>query len=153
MFLDSNVLIYAYSDSDPSKRVRARELADQPGAVISTQVLSELANVMLRKFGLSVPDTRNRATEVAARCEIVVVTPSIVLDALRIHERYGFRFFDSQIIASALAGGASVLFTEDLQDGQTIDARLSIRSPFSSRAEQSRASYRAVRKRRTARKP
>ena len=144
MFLDSNVLIYAYSDSDPSKRVRARELADQPGAVISTQVLSELANVMLRKFGLSVPDTRNRATEVAARCEIVVVTPSIVLDALRIHERYGFRFFDSQIIASALAGGASVLFTEDLQDGQTIDARLSIRSPFSSRA---------VRKRRTARKP
>jgi predicted nucleic acid-binding protein len=152
MFLDSNVLIYAYSDSDPAKRARARALADQPGAVISTQVLSELANVLLKKFGLSVPDTRSRATEVAARCEIVVVTPSIVLEALRIHERYGFGFFDSQIVASALAGGASVLFTEDLHDGQTVDATLSIRSPFSSRAEPSRAAYRALRKRRAARR-
>jgi len=49
---------------------------------------------------------------IAAGCEAIVVSPPTVFDALRIMERFGYGFFDSQIIEAALACGASVLYSE-----------------------------------------
>jgi predicted nucleic acid-binding protein len=80
---------------------------------------------------------------------VIIVSPPIVFDALRIMERFGYGFYDSQIIAAALACGASVLYSEDLHRGQMMDGRLSIRSPFRLRAEQRAKPYR-TRKRRAA---
>lgn len=46
-FLDSNVLLYLYSEDEPGKREHARQLVNaEPRAWISTQVLSEVANVL-----------------------------------------------------------------------------------------------------------
>lgn len=147
IFLDSNVLLYAYSASDLRKQERARELADDPGAVISTQVLSEFANIVLRKFGMPLAEARRRTAEISERCEVVVVTPAIVLEAFRIRERFGFGFFDSQIVASALAARATTLYSEDLHHGQTIEGVLRIASPFAPAAMQRRAVYRVRRSR------
>lgn len=49
---------------------------------------------------------------------------------LSLAERYGFHFCDALVVASALAAGCETLYTEDLQDGQVIDDRLTIRNPF-----------------------
>lgn len=149
IFLDSNVLLYAYSETDPEKRARARMLADDPGAIISTQVLSEFANVVLRKFGMPVSEARRRTAELAARCEVFTVTPATVIEAFLIRERFGFGFFDSQIVASALASGATTLYSEDLHHSQTIDGILRIVSPFVPAARQPRGVYRAGRSART----
>jgi len=146
VFLDSNVLVYAHSASDPVRRERARTVADLPGAVVSAQVLSELANVLLRKFALPDAEVREKVTEVAARCEVVPVTAAIVLDAFRVRERYRLGFFDSQIVAAALAAGAETLYSEDLHDGLVIDGRLRVVSPFPHRAEQARGRYRPVKR-------
>jgi predicted nucleic acid-binding protein len=145
IFLDSNVLLYAYSATDPDRCARARTLADDPGAVISTQVLSEFANVVLRKFGMPVSEARRRTAELAQRCEVITVTPATVIEAFRIRERFGFGFLDSQIVASALASGATTLYSEDLHHGQTIDGILRIVSPFAPAARQPRGVYRAGR--------
>ncbi|OGT79795.1 MAG: hypothetical protein A3H91_08245 [Gammaproteobacteria bacterium RIFCSPLOWO2_02_FULL_61_13] len=142
-FLDTNILVYSLSAQDAAKREIARTLAEAEGAKVSTQVLSELANVLTRRFGIPVREVRERILNIAGACEVVQVTPAIVLDALRVMERFGYGFFDSQIIASALASGASVLYTEDLHADQIIDGTLAIRSPFRLRAEQGRARYRA----------
>ena len=142
-FLDTNILVYAFSAQDAAKRATARTFAETEGAHVSTQVLSELANVLTRRFGISARETRERILNIANACEVVQVTPAIVLDALRIMERFHFGFFDSQIIASALSAGASVLYTEDLQHGQVLDGSLTIRSPFAVRAEQPRRRYRS----------
>jgi predicted nucleic acid-binding protein len=45
-------------------------------------------------------------------------------------ERYKFSFCDSVIVASALHAGCTVLYSEDLQDGQVIDKQLRITNPF-----------------------
>ena len=145
IFLDSNVLIYAYSASDPDKRDRARALADDPGAIISTQVLSEFANVLMRKFATPLPEARRLTSELAARCEVITVTPAIILEAFRICERYRFGFFDGQVIASALAAGAATLYSEDLHHAQTIDGMLRVVSPFAPAAHQRRSAYRSGR--------
>ncbi len=142
-FLDTNVLVYSFSEQDAAKREVARALAEADGARVSTQVLSELAHVLTRRFGVPAREVKDRITNIATACEIVPVTPAIVLDALRIMERFGYGFFDSQIIAAALASGASVLYSEDLQADQIIDETLAIRSPFRLRAEQRAKLYQA----------
>jgi len=145
-FLDTNVLVYAFSAQDAAKRETARALAESHGAWVSTQVLSELGNVLTRRFDVPAREARERVASIAAGCEVMVVSPSIVLDAFRVMERWRYGFFDSQIIAAALACGASILYSEDLHGGQTVDERLAIRSPFRLRAEQRAKPYR-IRKR------
>jgi predicted nucleic acid-binding protein len=142
-FLDTNVLVYSFSSEDAGKREAARALAESDGARVSTQVLSELGNVLTRRFRVRAGEARERIANIAAGCEVIVVSPPIVLDAFRVMERWGYGFFDSQIIATALACGASILYSEDLHDGQTVDGKLVIRSPFRSRAERRAKTYRA----------
>lgn len=145
-FLDTNVLVYAFAQDDPRKRGIARALAESGEASISTQVLSELANVLTRRLRFSPSETRGRVAGIAASCEVVMVTPSIVGDALRIMERYQYSFYDSQILAAALAAGVKVLYSEDLQREQIIDGTLTIRSPFQLSVQQRPGPY-AVKRR------
>lgn len=53
--------------------------------------------------------------------------PRLYHRALDVQERYGFSFYDSLIIASALEAGCTHLLTEDMQHGQRIERRFKIR--------------------------
>lgn len=141
-FFDTNVLIYAQSTTDAVKREIVRSLPDEHAVVLSTQVLSECANVFTRNQGLSAEEARQKLLLIARGCEVLPVTTEIVFDALRIAARYRYRFYDSQIIAAALAAGVRILFSEDMQHGQVIDGALLIRSPFRSEVHERSATYR-----------
>ena len=43
---------------------------------------------------------------------------------------HSFACHDALIVASALEAGCSILVSEDMQDGQSIENRLTIRNPF-----------------------
>jgi predicted nucleic acid-binding protein len=71
--------------------------------------------------------------------EVRILFPSpvsITLDthdaALKIAQQYGFGIYDAQIVAAAIEANCSTLYSEDLQDGQIIERRLTIRNPFKS---------------------
>ena len=49
--------------------------------------------------------------------------------ALRVARDYNYHFYDSLILAAAMQAGCSIIFTEDLRHGQTIDG-LAIHNPF-----------------------
>ena len=57
--------------------------------------------------------------------------PTIALyrEALDLHANLGYSFYDALIIAAALEAGCSTLYSEDLQDGQTV-RDLKIVNPF-----------------------
>jgi predicted nucleic acid-binding protein len=48
----------------------------------------------------------------------------------RIAAKYGYSVFDGLIAASALEAECDTLYSEDLQDGQVIEGRVTIRNPF-----------------------
>ena len=48
---------------------------------------------------------------------------------MRIAGRYGYRIYDSLMIAAALEAACFTLYSEDMQHGQVIDG-LTIRNPF-----------------------
>jgi len=58
------------------------------------------------------------------------VTFDTVEKALQLKEHYGFGYYDSLIVASALGSGCKYLFSEDMSDGQVIDNNLEIVNVF-----------------------
>src|SRR5271165_652535 len=109
VFFDTNILIYAALQPDPRSEV-ARDLLAQRG-VISVQVLNEFASVAHRKLH------RPWAEIARALAAIRVFCPSPRPITVDTHE-------------AALEAGCMTLFSEDLQDGQVIAGRLTIRNPF-----------------------
>jgi predicted nucleic acid-binding protein len=134
-FLDTNVFIYSFDVQHPGKRDRARALiktALQNGrGCISYQVVQEFLNVATRKFvvPLSTADaSAYLATVLEPLCE-TFGTVHLYREALETMERWQYSFYDSLIIASAMACDCRILYTEDLQHGQTI-GNLGIINPF-----------------------
>jgi predicted nucleic acid-binding protein len=131
VFIDTNVLIYAYSEDDPDKRQRVIDCVRSGEAWISTQVLNETINVLKRKFSLSYSQIRDAVQELSEGFPIVLVSVNTIEMALNLAERYQYSYFDSLILASALEAGCQILYSEDLQDGQRIENQLMIVNPFS----------------------
>ena len=69
--------------------------------------------------------------EIIGQCTVSLVERHNIKQALQIHKRYGYRYFDSLIIASALNLSCKYLITEDLADGQIIDDKLRIINIYS----------------------
>ncbi|NCQ97900.1 PIN domain-containing protein [Microcystis aeruginosa] len=131
VFIDTNVLIYGYSEDEPDKRQQAIDCVRSGEAWISTQVLNETINVLKRKFSLSYSQIREAVQELSEGFPIVLVSVNTIEMALNLAERYQYSYFDSLILASALEAGCQILYSEDLQDGQRIENQLTIINPFS----------------------
>jgi predicted nucleic acid-binding protein len=128
-FLDTNVLIYALARGDP-RVTRAQELLAQ-GGVVSVQILNEFVSVALRKIRMPWKDMMEALDAIRILCPSVVpITVETHEAALRIAQKYGYGIYDALVAASALEADCSTLYSEDLQDGQRIDNRLTIRNPF-----------------------
>ena len=128
VFFDTTILIYAVSEGDARAAVAEGLLA--AGGNISVQVLNEFAAVARRKLKMSWQEIGEALGAVRALCEPPVPLTVEIHDlALRIAERHGYNIYDALILAAALGAGCDLLYSEDMQDGQTIDA-LTIRNPF-----------------------
>jgi len=128
IFLDSNVLIYAYFKQDVDKQRISKELIMQE-CVISTQVLQEMSHTLNRKMKVDFQIIKLILQECLHNCELYINTSDTVLAALDIAERYGFSFYDSMIIAAAIDSDCSVLYSEDMQHNQYI-GNLTVINPF-----------------------
>ncbi len=129
-FLDTNVLIYCYADTEPLKQSRARLVASLPNVVVSTQVLKELVSVLRKKFKQDWPSIKATLDEVTSNFEIYQNDTSAIKQACSIAERYGMSFYDSLILAAAIGDGCTILYSEDIQHDQKIENTLTIKNPF-----------------------
>ena len=128
-FFDTNVLIYSLAAKDPRGR-RAEQLLSE-GGVVSVQVLNEFSDVARRKIHMSWDDVRQALRVIQVFCpDPTPITMDSHEHALVIAEGHDIRIYDALILASALGSNCTTLYTEDLQDGQVIDGRLTIRNPF-----------------------
>ncbi|MGO8920965.1 MAG: PIN domain-containing protein [Stellaceae bacterium] len=127
-FLDSNVLVYAFT-ADP--RALAAQALLERGCVISVQGLNEFANVARRKLNMSWEELLGALAALRTLCPTILpIDIDTHADALRIAERYGCSIFDALMIAAALQAKSDTLWSEDMQDGMVVDQRLRIANPF-----------------------
>ena len=134
VFLDTNIIIYAYDVSAGEKHEIAREvmvnLWDTESGVVSTQVLQEFFVSVTRKIPkpLDVKSAKDIINDLL-KWDVVLNDGDCILDAIDIHLRYKYSFWDSMIIRAAIKGAVSLILSEDLSDGQIING-IEIKNPF-----------------------
>ena len=107
-------------------------LADRVVNVLGLLVLGqEFLNISTTKFARPMNRNESRAYLDAVLSPLCEAFPTIALyrEALDLRANLGYSFYDALIIAAALEAGCSTLYSEDLQDGQTV-RDLKIVNPF-----------------------
>ncbi len=130
-FVDSNVWLYAVIENAESatKSATARTLVAER-RIVSTQVVNEVCVNLLRKAGRSEEEIRQVVQAFYAQHRVVPIDERTMLSASELREAYSLSYWDSLIVATALEAGAAILYSEDMQDGLWINARLQIINPF-----------------------
>jgi predicted nucleic acid-binding protein len=134
VFVDTNVLLYAFDKADPKKQAAAShwrtELWSSKRGRLSVQVLQEFYANILRKWPLAKDEARAEIRNLTA-WHPVPMDYEILLRGWQLQDRFQLSFWDSLIVAAAKAGACNFLLTEDLQAGQDFEGVLVI-SPFAS---------------------
>ena len=130
VFLDTNILVYLYSDFEPDKQKIAYKEIENNIRNISTQVLTEFCQICIKKLKLTTTNIDKALSVLLDMCGLAIVDDSALRQALLIQNKYKYTYYDSLIIYSALASGCDYLYTEDMQDGQVIENRLIIKDIF-----------------------
>ena len=132
VFFDTNVLVYAFDQSELEKSITARQLISDFGTKgdlrISTQVLQEFY-VVVTKVGKLLLTQAEEIVNEFAEFPLIHVDKPIISRAMKRHQSNVFSFWDSLIVEAALKLGCSQLLSEDMQDGLVIDS-MTIRNPF-----------------------
>ena len=147
VFVDTNVLVYAYDVSEPVKHARAREWMsrlwrDRSGRT-SMQVLSEYHDTLTRKFRVNADAAWDDTVTFFAWWPLPI-DQSLLRRAREVQRRYQISWWDSMIVAAAQLQDCLVLLTENLQVG-TVFGTLAVRSPFSTVIEEPPAAYHVAR--------
>lgn len=132
-FIDTNIWVYAHLQETGNDKCNSALalLETLPILVCSTQVLNEYYSVMLK----------NKVADhlIQDNTEIIIAITDVQLIQLthirlthKIKLKYGFSYWDSLIVASALESGCQCLYSEDMQHRQMIEDSLMVINPFKS---------------------
>lgn len=131
-FLDTNILLYAASRNpvDLAKKRIAIDLMAEKQFGLSAQVLSEFYNVATRKADFRMtPDRALEWIETLEEFPCLPVDKGLVKTAAEASARHRISYWDGAILAAAVAMGAPVVYSEDLNHGQSYDG-VTVRNPF-----------------------
>ena len=65
-----------------------------------------------------------------SRYEVAESSQELLIRASHLRSKHHFSFWDSLIVTSALAAGATILYSEDMSNGLDVDGQLRIVNPF-----------------------
>jgi predicted nucleic acid-binding protein len=132
VFIDSNIILYAWNDPHGSKGAIAQKIIADGfalrNAVISLQVLQEFYSVSTTKMGgdkLAMKDIVQRLTSL----EVVEPDVALLQEAIEISILAQLSFWDAMIVAAAVRANCSTLYSEDLNSGQSVRG-VKIVNPF-----------------------
>jgi predicted nucleic acid-binding protein len=123
-FMDTNIAVYALGMPSLKRDIARQLISGRP--VISTQVVMETVNVLIKKFKIEKTKAFEAVLELIDKTEMKNTTPDSVINAFEISVKYQLSHWDGLIIASALEANCSTLFSEDMQHGMVIENKLTI---------------------------
>jgi predicted nucleic acid-binding protein len=123
-FVDTNVLIYAAAGKTdaPEKYERSWAILNERNFCLSGQVLSEFYVNVRNGKKQTVPLTDQEAATWVDRLSIspvIGIDADIVRQGIAYSIRYKIKYWDAALIASAERLEVPIIYTEDLNDGQT----------------------------------
>ena len=129
-FVDSNVWLYALiAAQEPAKSELARRMISST-RIVSVQVINEVCVNLLRKGRRSEDEIAEVIRAFHSRHRVVTQDEGLLLRAVDLRRSNSFSYWDSLIVAAALSAGATVLYSEVMQHGLTVEGSLRIVNPF-----------------------
>jgi predicted nucleic acid-binding protein len=134
VFVDTNILVYAYDSSAGDKHeIAEKEIAslwNSGQGLISTQVLQEFYVTITKKVPRPVDsDIARMIIQDLLQWKVIINDGQSILEAVEIQKKYKFEFWDALVVQAAIKGEAAVLLSEDFESGRTIDG-IRFRNPF-----------------------
>lgn len=134
VFLDTNILVYAYDREAGRKHEIARDLLidlwNGGGGVLSSQILEEFYVTVTKKIAYPIsPATAREIVMNLATWDVVAIDGESVLEAIDLQNGEKISFWDALVVTAALRGGADILLSEDFSDGRKF-GNLVVRNPF-----------------------
>jgi predicted nucleic acid-binding protein len=128
-FLDTNILVYAFSLNDSRKKF-AEDLLVR-GGTVGIQTLNEFVNVERYKLKVSWSGILDWSRIIDKLCPAPIpLTAATHNRGLQIAQAGSYHTYDSLMLAAALEASCTVFYSEDMHDGHAIES-LTIRNPFS----------------------
>ena len=129
--LDTNVLVYAELEPATRKGQRAQQIAVAAAAdgVIAAQVFAEFLRVVQRHDSARLGRALSLIDGYLEFYASPISSTDTFKTAVEIVSAHRLQMFDAIIIAASAAAGATVLLSEDMQDGRSF-AGLRILNPF-----------------------
>jgi|SRR5579884_680769 len=134
IFLDTNVLIYAFDVDEKAKHKKAQKILrdcwDGENGAVSIQVLQGFYNAVTHKISKTI--SKSDARDVIRTYQVwpmPSITVDDIIDASELEEQLKYSFWDSLIIVAAQKIEAELLYSANMQDGQQIGS-LKIVNPF-----------------------
>jgi predicted nucleic acid-binding protein len=118
--LDSNVMIYAEGITDIARRALALSMVDAIRAqdlVIPLQAVGETLRWLVTKGGVSRPEAVERCSLWIAKYPVQETNRTVYDGACELISNHRYQVWDAVILSAAAEGGASVLLSEDMQEG------------------------------------
>jgi predicted nucleic acid-binding protein len=125
VFVDTNVLVYAFDSSDSVRQAVAERaiagLMETDRIRLSTQVLQEFYVTITRRVGNPLSPTIALAIlEELAAWPVLVVDFGLIREAVLVSKDQSLSFADSLIVTAAARSGADTLYIEGPTHGQMI---------------------------------
>lgn len=127
VFVDTNVLVYAFDPSDPAKHSIARsllkDLCARGDAVISPQVLSEFYVVVTRRIPKPLPhaEALGLLRMLISTMAVTDLHPSTVMLAVESGVPQGLSYWDALIWAASRENGVATVCSEDFSHGRSVE--------------------------------
>jgi len=132
IFIDTNLFVYTLDKNDVSKRGKARNvikrIVEDHQPVISTQVIKEFYVVATTKLKAD-PIVVKNIIHNFHNMEVIQNDLELIEQAIDISVLSQLSFWDSLIIAAAEKANCEVVFSEDLNSGQTYRGVI-VKNPF-----------------------
>ena len=123
-FIDTNIWLYRLFDDlriealeRERKRIIAISITERTNPIVSTQVINEISSNLLKKAKFDENRIKSVIQSLYNRCQVIEFNLRILEVASNLRSQYYLSFWDSLIVASALSANASILYSEDMQDG------------------------------------
>lgn len=148
VFVDTNVIIYAYHGAEPEKQPRAMKWIDslwrERLGRTSMQVLSECYATFTHKIKPALSsDAAWDIVETLFTWNPQPIDAATLGRAFEIQSRYRLSWWDSLVVAAAQLQSCTILLSEDLQEGANYGGVI-IRNPFTLGIAEAAAEYSSI---------
>ena len=130
--IDTNILVYSVDRREGDKHARALDIMERSvdlDCVLTAQSLAEFVVVATRRRMLSKPHAIAQARDWRLLFPVVTASALAFDTAFTAFEAGRFGLWDALLLATAGDAGCTIVLSEDMQDGGTLDG-VSVRNPL-----------------------